>query len=190
MTEYILIVDLEATCWDGDIPGLDRKQTVEDMEIIEFGCVVATHAGDVVDERAFLVRPQIHPQLSSFCTELTSISQTDVDAAPYYCAAVSELNTWLRQHRIVAWGSWGDYDRRQIDAETNRHKCVPDFMELPHFNLKKRWRAGKTSNRRSGLALALAYHKMEFEGRHHRGIDDARNIARLLPFIEGLETAP
>ena len=57
------------------------------------------------------------------------------------------------------------------------------FLNGPHVNLKKAWRA-TTRQRRTGLQSALAFHNLEFEGVHHRGIDDARNIARLLPFID------
>ena len=35
----------------------------------------------VVDEFASFVRPVRHPQLTAFCTELTSITQAQVDAA-------------------------------------------------------------------------------------------------------------
>ena len=28
MAKHLLIVDLEATCWDGNVPGLNRRQTV------------------------------------------------------------------------------------------------------------------------------------------------------------------
>ncbi|WP_232709764.1 hypothetical protein [Idiomarina sp. X4] len=62
--KLILIIDLEATCWDGNVEGLNRKQTVDDMEIIEFGCAIAQLDGAVVDSRSFMVRPQAHPKLS------------------------------------------------------------------------------------------------------------------------------
>ncbi|GIS61919.1 MAG: hypothetical protein CM1200mP2_41440 [Planctomycetaceae bacterium] len=35
------------------------------------------------------------------------------------------------------------------------------------------------------MAAALKEVGLELRGTHHRGIDDARNIARLLPFIVG-----
>ena len=34
-----------------------------------------------------------------------------------------------------------------------------------------------------GVRKALASHNMKFIGTPHRGIDDVKNIARLLPFI-------
>ncbi|MDV6316694.1 3'-5' exonuclease [Idiomarina sp. HP20-50] len=182
--KLILIVDLEATCWEGNVEGLERKQTVDDMEIIEFGCVVAKFDGTVVDSRSFIVRPQLHSKLSQFCTQLTSITQNDVDSAPVYQNVVSEINQWLESYNLSAWGSWGNYDKNQINAEFRRHGLAPEFLSRPHINIKQQWRQGKVSSRNAGLDNALQYHGFSFEGTHHRGIDDALNIARLLPFIE------
>lgn len=154
------------------------------MEIIEFGCVVSRLDGTIVDSRSFMVRPQIHPELSEFCTQLTSITQSDVDASPVYKEAVPQIDKWLKDYQFYAWGSWGNYDKNQIDAEYRRYNLAPDFFSRPHINIKQRWRQGKVSSRNAGLDNALKYHGLSFEGTHHRGIDDALNIARLLPFIE------
>jgi len=35
------------------------------------------------------------------------------------------------------------------------------------------------------MAEALQLAEIKLEGTHHRGIDDARNIAKLLPYILG-----
>jgi inhibitor of KinA sporulation pathway (predicted exonuclease) len=180
----LLIVDLEATCWDGKVEGLDRKQTVDDMEIIEFGCAIAEENGAVRDYRSFMVRPQLHPNLSKFCKQLTSITQSDVDAAPIYQSVVPEIDQWLISYKLDGWGSWGNYDKNQISAEQKRHNLVPEFFSLPHINIKQQWRQGKVNSRSAGLANALKYHGLCFEGTHHRGIDDALNIARLLTFTE------
>lgn len=183
MTTPLLIVDLEATCWDGDVPGLNRRQTVDEMEVIEFGCVLAEADGKVLDAKSFLVRPLQRPQLSDFCTELTGISQQQVATAPVYAEVVHAIDDWLSAYAPVCWASWGEYDRRQLEAEQQRHGCSPNFLALPHKNLNQLWCEGRASKRRSSLPAALAFHGLAFEGRYHRGIDDARNMARLLPWI-------
>jgi hypothetical protein len=33
------------------------------------------------------------------------------------------------------------------------------------------------------MAHALEFHGLALEGHHHRGVDDARNMVRLLPFM-------
>ena len=57
----ILVIDLEATCDEGD--GLPP----EHMEIIEIGAVWATADGNVLDTFQALVRPVVCPQLTQFC---------------------------------------------------------------------------------------------------------------------------
>jgi len=39
--------------------------------------------------------------------------------------------------------------------------------------------------KKPGLGEAVQLAGLEFTGTHHRGIDDARNIARLLPYVFG-----
>src|SRR5262249_50105945 len=64
-----VVFDLEATCWDTPRPR-------DAMEIIEIGAV-ALHpvALEPADEFTSFVRPVVNPQLSPFCTALTSITQ-------------------------------------------------------------------------------------------------------------------
>lgn len=182
----ILVIDLEATCWEDKVDGLDRRQTLDDMEIIEFGCVLAKPSGAIVDTKSFLIRPVVHPKLTSFCKQLTTITQDDVDASPIYTDVVKQIDTWLAAYDLFAWGSWGQYDKNQIEAERLRHNSYPAFNYLPHLNLKKLWRKdnGTGKSRKGGLRNALSFHGLIFEGTQHRGIDDARNIAKLLPFID------
>ncbi|THK41189.1 exonuclease domain-containing protein [Methylophaga sp. SB9B] len=179
----MLVVDLEATCWEDKVDGTDRRQTVDDMEVIEFGCVVCEINGTVIDSRSFFARPKLHSVLTEFCTKLTSIKQSDVDNAPHYVDVTKTLNEWLGQYELSQWVSWGNYDKNQLLKEYERHGVCPSFLDLPHENLKKRWSKGKKAFRNAGPKVALEYHGLEFEGKYHRAIDDALNIARLLPFI-------
>lgn len=73
--KMLLVVDLEATCWD------DAQHGREDMEMIEFGAVLVRMSDlQPIDERSWFIKPKLHPVLSEFCTELTSITQAQVDA--------------------------------------------------------------------------------------------------------------
>jgi inhibitor of KinA sporulation pathway (predicted exonuclease) len=177
MARPIFIVDLEATCWD------DRGHyTVDETEIIEIGCVLATPDGTVLDEFCTFVRPVKDPILSDFCTQLTSIRQSDVEKAPTYQEAMHLFDAWIAA-RPGIWGSWGNYDYREFSSLERRFPSNADFLCMQHVNLKKAWKK-TTGHPRCGLHSALAFHDLEFLGTHHRGIDDARNMARLLPFID------
>ena len=71
--------------------------------------------------------------------------------------------------------------------------------ESPHLHrwVNLRWLHAAFYNRpRMGVAACLRYHRLDFEGRQHSGIDDTRNIARIatcmlqdgcnVPFNDGL----
>ena len=181
----LLVVDLEATCWENRQSPSGEPQSVQNMEIIEFGCALATRSGELLDSRSFLVRPTWAPELSEFCTSLTSISQTMVEAAPDYSGATRQLDSWSGDlSGAFIWCSWGNYDRLHILADSAKHGCAPALLKYPHLNLKRIWRRSTGQKRKNGLAHALRYHHLGFEGHHHRGVDDARNMVRLLPFMD------
>jgi len=176
---HYLVLDLEATCCDqGTIP---REET----EIIEIGAVMVDAATlQPVAEFSTFVRPLRHPQLTPFCTALTSITQAQLIGAPLLAEALANLRRWAERYPGYVFCSWGDYDRNQIQRE-----CATNGLPYPftsgHINLKKRFSEQLGVTKRFGMDGALRKVGLPLDGTHHRGIDDARNIARLLPFVVG-----
>ncbi|NLB57482.1 MAG: exonuclease domain-containing protein, partial [Gammaproteobacteria bacterium] len=155
----------------------------EEMEVIEIGAALLDPATwEVNEEFDSFVRPVRNPRLTPFCTRLTTIAQADVDAAPGFVEAVAKLQDWLRPFRLTAWGSWGNYDRRQIHQDCDFHG-IAFPIQVQHFNLKDRFTKRQGLDRRPGLGPALRIAGMEFEGTPHRALDDVRNIARLMPLM-------
>ncbi|MEN0056485.1 MAG: exonuclease domain-containing protein [Mucilaginibacter sp.] len=67
-TNEIIIVDLEATCWE---PGGNYQK--QQSEIIEIGiCKLNMETGKITASEGILVKP-IKSEISDFCTQLTSI---------------------------------------------------------------------------------------------------------------------
>jgi len=98
--------------------------------------------------------------------------------------AIALLKQWLSNYPNAVFGSWGDYDRNQFQQDSKFHN-VPFPIAYPHVNLKQHFSDTQGLRKRYGMAQALQLAGIELEGTHHRGIDDARNIAKLLPFILG-----
>jgi inhibitor of KinA sporulation pathway (predicted exonuclease) len=69
-------------------------------------------------------------------------------------------------------------------AQSQLDDARPLPLNYPHLNLKRLWRRTTGLKKKTGLSSALAFHDLTFEGNHHRGVDDARNIVRLLPFMD------
>ena len=177
--QYILVVDLEATC-------SDRKEIPRhEMEIIEIGAVmVETAELKPVDEWQTFIKPVRHPELTQYCKQLTSITQQQVKGAPLYPKAIASFQKWLSEYDSYVFGSWGDYDRKQFIKDSKYHK-LPYPFDTEHINLKKLFSQSQKVHRNYGMKQALEEAGINLEGRHHRGIDDARNVAALLPYILG-----
>lgn len=175
---YFLVIDLEATCDE------DHRIRSRQMEIIEIGAVLvdAVTLAPVAEHQSF-VKPVRHPVLTEFCTQLTTIAQADVEDAPGFAEAIATLARFLGG-RDALFCSWGDYDRNQFEQDARFH-----HVELPfggrHFNVKKAFSEQLGEEKRYGMAGALGRVGLDLQGTHHRGIDDARNIARLLPWALG-----
>jgi inhibitor of KinA sporulation pathway (predicted exonuclease) len=179
--DYFLVIDLEATCCD--------KKTIQrhEMEIIEIGAVMVDAKNlTAVSEFQTFIKPLRNPILTQFCQQLTSITQAEVDRAETYPNAIAHFKQWQFQYSNFIFGSWGDYDRKQFEQDSKFHK-IPYPIASEHINLKHLFTVNQNLKKRSGMAQALELVGLNLMGTHHRGIDDARNIARLLPYILGRE---
>lgn len=168
---YYLIVDLEATCW----PNNPDKAL---METIEIGAVLLdeTLALPAPEFQRF-IRPQAEPVLSEFCTQLTSITQADVDAAEVFATVFAEFTAWAEAAEPVTFCSWGIFDHSQLKKDCARWGLAfPPALEK-RLNLKHTFK--KLYKEQVGMAGALKHLNLELQGTHHRGIDDARNLARI-----------
>lgn len=184
--QYILVVDLEATCCD--LQSIPRYQ----METIEIGAVmVATDSLEIIDEFQTFIKPLRHPVLTEFCLNLTSITKVQVDNAPTFPDAIKLWRPWLSQFDKTIFGSWGDYDRKQLQQDSKHHHIdLPYPVSSNHVNLKEIFCTTQVLNKRYGMAQALNLANILLTGTHHRGIDDARNISKLLPYILDRQKIP
>ncbi|WP_128978803.1 3'-5' exonuclease [Streptomyces roseicoloratus] len=170
------VVDVEATCWDGQPPAGAVS------EIIEIGLtVVDLAARRRVSRHGILVRPA-RSEVSAFCTELTGLTPAQVAGGVTFAEACRIL-TDEHDARTRPWASWGDYDRKQFDRQCRATGTPYPFgrpAEHGHTNAKAVFTEAYGLRKRPGMAGALESAGLPLEGRHHRGEDDAWNIAALV----------
>ena len=174
------LVDLECTCSEGN--EIDRQN----METIEIACAIVNKNGEIIDELDIFIKPIDNSELTVFCTELTGITQEQVNNGVSLNEGIHKLNEFLNQHNVDAWCSWGYFDKNQLAREAERkgiYKSNAIFFVVPHINLSTKYVATNKLKRKVGLRKALSQNNMKFIGRPHNGMDDVRNTARLLPFI-------
>jgi inhibitor of KinA sporulation pathway (predicted exonuclease) len=173
-TNEIIIVDLEATCWEVD--GDYQKQQ---SEIIEIGiCKLNTETGKISANEGILVKP-VKSTISEFCTRLTSITPQMVEESG---VSLSEACNALEKRfnsKQLTWASYGAYDRSML-----KEQCAKFGISYPmsghHINVKVLFSEVHGLTKGIGMARALRMLKLPLEGTHHRGVDDAKNIAKIL----------
>lgn len=174
LLDKLIIVDLEATCWeDGNFNRPDHQQS----EIIEVGVAVFDYnKGEITANESIIVRPQFS-RISDFCTKLTTLTQNDVDKGVSLDEACAKLTEYGANGKRT-WASWGDYDRTQLERECKSKQIRYPFGKT-HLNIKNLFAIWMEMDRECSVSDALRKLNMKFDGTEHRGIDDARNIARI-----------
>jgi inhibitor of KinA sporulation pathway (predicted exonuclease) len=170
--DRILVIDLEATCWEGNPP------PGQDHEIIEVGlCVLDVASGERVEKRPILVRPE-HSTVSPYCTELTTLTQAEVDTGVSFEEACRVLQDDYHSKERT-WAGWGDYDRLQFQRQ-----CAASGVGYPfgptHLNVKNLFALAHALDHEVTLPKAMEMLNLPLEGTHHRGMDDAWNVALIL----------
>ncbi|KAG8687685.1 hypothetical protein FRC09_013351, partial [Ceratobasidium sp. 395] len=204
--EYLLAFDVEGTC----VQGADFNWPNEIIEwpvvLLKWSDKDADGRArtlEVVDEFRSYVKPVWRPQLSDFCTSLTGITQANIDCAPQFKTLLRRFQAFLAKHGLVdprtgkpqkrfAFCTDGPFDVRDFCVKTAFINKLPmpewlrqdvvDVRRIVHSYLS-RTDAGKVYiSRTQSLNMVAQLHAlgMSFEGRQHCGMDDTRNVARIL----------
>ena len=165
-----IIFDLEATCEK------DNKNFTN--EIIEIGAVKVSDGYEIVDEFTSFVKPILNPVLTDFCMNLTTIKQSDIDSAPLFKDALASFQEWIGNDTYWLC-SWGFYDKAQLKKDCQLHRVDTNWL-INHISLKHQ-HGKKVIGKEKGVGMQAALNKagLKLEGIHHRGIDDAKNIAQI-----------
>uniref|UniRef100_G3Q7C4 ERI1 exoribonuclease 2 n=1 Tax=Gasterosteus aculeatus aculeatus TaxID=481459 RepID=G3Q7C4_GASAC len=191
---FLIVIDFESTCW--------REKKNSTQEIIEFPAVLLnTSTGEIQSEFHTYVQPQEHPVLSEFCTELTGITQSQVEAGIPLHICLSRFSRWLQKLQLemgvvfpngpqrssapspsqkpCAFVTWSDWDLGVcLQYECKRKQLhKPDVLNS-WIDLRSTYRLFY-DRKPKGLNGALQDLGIQFSGREHSGLDDSRNTAQL-----------
>jgi inhibitor of KinA sporulation pathway (predicted exonuclease) len=173
--DHILIIDIEATCWENTPP------EGQESEIIEVGlCLLDTSTWQPHTKASILVRPE-HSTVSPFCTQLTTLTQPQVDQGLTFPEACTLLQTQYASHERV-WASYGEYDRQLFTTQCQSRQ-IPYPFSPRHINIKTLVALWLGLPKEVGMSTALHLSGLTLQGTHHRGDDDAWNTAALFAEI-------
>ena len=209
MTDYICVLDFEATCWYEN----------SNHEIIEFPSVLLKWDNDQLQDNSNqydsnqdnsnqydsnqdnsnkdthglkeiarfqqFVKPLNNPCVSDFCTELTGITQKQVNNGIDLKSAIEAHLKWITditKSKNVTIVTCGDWDlNKMLPLDLKNISYEPNELYARYANIKDLFKIA-TGIKGTGMKKMLDKLNLNIEGRHHSGIDDCHNIARI--FIE------
>ncbi len=176
-TNEIIIIDLEATCWENDRVPIGQK-----VDIIEIGiCQLNLTSKAISRKQSIYVIPE-RSEINSFCTKLTGITPQLIDEKGIYFEEACEMIRDEYHSAPLTWAGYGNFDGEQIMEQCDwlgiRNPFSAHYLNVM-YEFKRHFRLHKSI----GLKRALSHLNMDFEGTHHSGADDAYNTARILSKI-------
>jgi inhibitor of KinA sporulation pathway (predicted exonuclease) len=169
----VIVIDLEATCWE-----TDAETALNTSEIIEIGvCVLDVQTGEIKKPQGLIIKPK-KSKISPFCESLTSITQDMVDAGMSFEKSIKILKQDYGVSRRIM-GAYGNYDQNMLLKECDRRHLKTPFGPT-YLNISAMCALKLKATRRLSVEDALKGFGLQFEGRPHRGVDDAVQAARLL----------
>lgn len=180
MFDFIFVLDFESTC-DGNNPKWKN-------EIIEFPIVALDCKSRViVEEFREYVKPTLNPILTKYCTDLTGIQQETVDNAKPFPEVFDAMQAWMDafnekyNYPSTIFLTCGDWDLETMLPRQARLSNVKIPLYLQKWiNVKRPFQNFTKNTGRTGMAQMLEKLNIPLKGRHHSGLDDARNIASIV----------
>jgi len=178
--KFFVILDFEATCNE------NRNRGMKAQEIIEFPSVILNaRTLEFVDKIQIFVNPALHPKLTSFCTELTGITQVQVDSGVNFASAFKQYTEWLQKYvdftdKNFTFCICGDWDlKTMLPGQCSLSNVRISNVFNSWINVKLAFSQFYHKNPR-GMTDMLKHLQLPLIGRHHSGIDDCINIARVV----------
>ena len=178
--DYLLVLDFEANCLE--------NEKLDCQEIIEFPVVPLKTSDLSLAAEPFhqYVKPEVHPEISAFCTKLTGIDQDMVSDGTYTLDVVlRDLDSWMAKNgfneqnsTVVTCGRWDLNTCLRSEASFKGLK-VPKYLKK-FINVKDIWMQVLFKKKAAGMPGMLSSLGLELDGRHHSGIDDSKNIAKIV----------
>lgn len=177
-----IVVDLEMNSISQDL----EARRICKNETIEIGAIMLDDNLQEISSFRTYVKPEYNDNIVPSIVRLTGITDSMVENAPRFNEALRMFTNWcLGTGDDVTLYAWSDIDYTQIKKEillkeykvTEGEKTVLE-NEWNDFQMQFDGHLG--FERRVSLKMALEMAGIEFTGRQHDALDDARNTAELL----------
>lgn len=191
MELYICVLDFEATC-DENMKALNM-----DHEIIEFPSVLLKYKNNKIErigEIQMFCKPKNNPTLTNFCKELTGITQDKIDNGILFPEALCKHLNWLQlsipdfdkvylDERVIIltcgrWDLESMIPKEYKNWNLNKNEIHDIYRKF--VNIKEEYKYFYKKPNVYGMKFMLNDLNISLDGKHHSGIDDCRNIAKIV----------
>lgn len=177
-----IVVDLEMN-------NTSRKSEVRNIlrrETIEIGAVMLDENMQEIASFRTYVKPEYSDGIRKKITALTGITNSMVASAPGFHEALRMFTTWcLGTGDMVKIYAWSDSDYNQISTEMmvkryEESEAEKGLLDNEWEDFQKEFDSYLGYEKQLSLGMALDLAGINFKGREHDALDDARNTAELL----------
>eukprot|EP01084_Bolivina_argentea_P154612 269477_1 len=190
---YLIVLDFEATC--------AKNRKINPQEIIEWPAIIIdTQTNQLLLDKIFhfYIKPKYHPQLTPFCTQLTGITQeliNTIGCKNTIESVTSQWNKWCLNNNLLPINlskdkpnscivTCGDWDLKTCWTEQKRiSNCEIAALFHSWINIKIIFKQNTYNNYyHNGFSMMsmLQHLNIKHTGRHHSGIDDVKNICKIV----------
>lgn len=183
---YLVVLDFEANCYDAKFDPTEWHNGWK-QEITEFPCVVIdVQRNSIIDDMTFHKYCKINEPVTRFATHLTGITQEMTDAGEDFTSVFKQFREWYEENFIYPTGknealivTCGDWDlETMLPNQCELSKVKPPSYMQSWCNVKRAF-SDTFGGRAGGMMEMLQKLDIEHTGRHHSGIDDCKNIAKI-----------
>lgn len=181
-----IVVDLEMN----NISQKSEARRICTSETIEIGAVMLDDNLQEISSFRTYVKPEYNNRIVPKISRLTGITNEMVMNAPYFADAFRMFTNWcLGTGDEVTIYAWSDNDYNQISREIilkgyEASEAESLLLDSEWTDFQKEFDGHFGFERQVSLKLALDMAGIDFVGREHDALDDARNTAELLQIFK------
>ena len=162
------------------------------MEIIEIGAVLLDENYTEIGYFKTLIKPQFNEVIEPMYEKITGITTAMVENAPVFEEGLKMFLSWCQSvSDDIQLYQWSDSDLLQITKELTLKEVALSESEqvlLMDWNdFQKEYGNKLMLHRQVSLKNAIMYAGLDFQGKEHDALCDARNTGTLLRIIRDPE---
>ena len=167
-----VVVDLEMN----NVEKESMARKICSMETIEIGAVMLDDDLKEISSFRTYVKPEYNDVIAPKIARLTGITMEMVEEAPVFGEALKAFTDWCRE----AQDDVGQIKKEITLKEYSIAESEKDLLQKPWSDFQHEFDTYLGFERHLSLKMALEMAGVDFRGKEHDALDDARNTAELL----------